>query len=324
MATPSISTINALSVRPASETIATLNKFARDLLINKETYSYTLSGIFAKAKTFNGTFVYAYHEKQAAKSADPLADTTLADFTGTTSKFIEETAEAKRYVNVKTKIYDDAVMNFKVNPSDGIASLMRSSANMVKELEKTFEIDLWKQLDKEVTVIDTTGKTAISKTGDSVNSLIYKKLLSLQTTSKKHEGIGVNGVITTADGQTVSPATSFNSNEFILIKDINFEADTTFQGDRSYFNWGAKQQELGGVFTMDLSLYEPLDGVTLTKIKPAGFHAILLHKSLFHSIEDWNMVKVANTPKAYQIIHQYVKYNIYRLKDKPAFIFQDK
>ena len=62
MAAPKITNISALATRDASEVITTLNKFARDLRMEYEDYTYVFGNVFKKSKTFNGTKAYTYTE----------------------------------------------------------------------------------------------------------------------------------------------------------------------------------------------------------------------------------------------------------------------
>ena len=67
------------------------------------------------------------------------------------------------------------------------------------------------------------------------NKVIYKFFLSAETTSKTHDFIGTNGVITIGS-DSVQPSLKYTSDEFIFIDTPNFEADTVFDGERAFFN----------------------------------------------------------------------------------------
>ena len=320
---PTLGEIHTLATRPENEIITSLNNFARDMLNSKESYEYVLSQLFHKENTWSGEKIYSYEELVSGDSTSPYDDVTITDFNGGLNKVAAEIMTAKKEVNLKTKILDKTLMTFLTSPSEASwIALFSETSNIIKKRDMTLESDYLSMIDNSVIEVNTDGIDDVNSKGDSVNKMIYSKLISLQTTSKKHEGVGTNGVITTKDGATVNPAKVFSPSDFVLIKSPSFEVNTTFDGERTFFNWNAKQIQLNRVITLDLGIYEAAEGITFSTILPDAFKAILIHKDLLQTIEIWNGTKVVNTPKLYQIVHNYVKYGIYRLLDKPAFVFQ--
>lgn len=303
---------------PASEVISTLSKRVYNSELHSPEYNYVLTKLTGAEMVFDGLKDVNYSEYITTTADDPYADATVDDFNGDTNKGIRDTVEATNQSNVKTKILNSILLNFKANPQDSIATVYQNTVNIEKAQELFWEQQIWNRLVSASTTItkDTTGLDAID-----VNKLIYETIIKYNTTSKNHEGVGVNGLITTDDGNTVQPSMRFNSEEFVMISAPDFETDTVFDGERSFFNWKGKTLQLSQSMVLDFENYEGISIIDKTSL--IGTKAIILHKDTFLRIMDWQGAGQANSGKLYTIITNYLKTETYKRLDKPIIIFKD-
>ena len=301
---------------PKSEVIATLTKRVMETETNTEKYGWKLYGKFNKGIKFDGTKDYNYVEYGTTDSTNPYADTTIEDFNGETNKVLRETIEASKQSNVKTKMLDSQLHNFRTNAKDAVSLVFQNTENINKKQGVVLEQATWNVLNAGKYVID------VSTAADDieVNKVIYQTLIEGETTSKAHPyvGNGGDGSIT-IDGETINPSMQFNSNEYIMVSSPEFATNTVFNGERSFFNWNGKQLELNSVMTLDLAKYEGIANPAKTDL--ANFKAILIHKDAFDIIMDWEGQKIANGPKLYQVMHNYMKYEVYKRLDRPVIVF---
>ena len=298
---------------PKSEVISTLSKRVLESRTEIENYQYVLTKYFMPKLTFDGLKDFNYTEYHEQTTGKPYDDPTMDDFKANTNKAIRETAEAKTEHNYKTRILNKVMLNFRTNPMDTIGAIFQSAAEINKVQEKQIEKALWEAVNQHKTVEHTQNDMV------AINKAIYNWLTKAGTTSKKHDFIGTNGVIE-IDGDTVNPSYKFNSADFIKIDKPEFEADTTFEGERAFFNWNAKQKELKAQHTLDLSVYEGINDADRTELQEMA--SILIHKDAFEIIMDWVGSGIANAGKLYQVIHNYTKWDIYKLRNKPIVAFK--
>ena len=299
---------------PKSEVIGTLSKRVIEERTLRENYEYPLAGLFSQKLTFDGLKDFNYSELVENTTGSAYGDPTIDDFTAGDNKAIRDTFEAKTEHNYKAKIMDTVLMNFRTNPTDTVAAIFANAENIDKVQSKELEKVLWDKVNTEGYKISVAGKTDIE-----VNKEIYKFLLAAKTTSKIHPFIGTDGVISDKDGNTVQPAYKFDSSEFYMVSHPEFETNTVFDGERTFFNWNGSQLQLAGTMTIDFEKFEGVDptvGQALSKNR-----AILIHKDAFETVADWEGSKLVNTSKLFNVIHNYMKWDVYKLKNKPVILF---
>lgn len=303
---------------PNSEVITTLTKRVAQSEIHNPDYKYIFSKLFAKELVFDGLKDVNYVELTTTTTDSGYSDTTIEDFNGESNKVIRDTVVANTQSNVKTKILDEVLMNFRTTPADAIKTAFENASNIEKTQDAFWDGEMWKNFDKNKFVIDVTGLGDVTTTGTNVNKMIYNYLTAIGTTSKNHPSIGVNGVITTADGNSIQPSKKYDSNEFIMIKNKEFNTNTVFDGERSFFNWDGSSFQLADVLTLDFEIYETFNKLGFDY---RGIKAILIHREAFLNTIDWEASKIANGPKLYHIITNYLKTGTYKRLDKPMVAF---
>lgn len=299
-----------------SEVIETLSKRVIVSEIHMPDYEYLLTKIFGKEMVFDGMLDIDYIEYIVDETGDAYSNVVIEDFNAKSNKVIRETIVANKQANVRTKILDSAIMNFRTNPADAVKVAFTNAANIAKSQELTWEKEMWKKIKSipEAYIVDT----GIFENDIKVNKKIYNVILSLGTTSKSHVFIGNKGTITVESGDSIKPALKFNSRDMVLISDSNFETNTVFDGERSFFNWSGSAIELAGAHVIDFSVYEPL-----VEGEWDGVKAILIHKEFFVNIVDWQISKLFNGPKAYHIIANYMKILAHMRKNFPIIVFKN-
>lgn len=298
-----------------SEVIETLSKRVIVSEIHMPDYNYFLTKIFGKKMVFDGLLDIDYIEYIVDNTGDAHSAVVIDDFNARSNKVIRETIVANKQANVKTKILDSAIMNFRTNPADAIKVAFTNAANIAKSQELTWEQEMWKKIKSvpEAYIVDTT-----SFKGDiEINKKIYNTILSIGTTSKSHVYIGNKGTITVDNGDSIKPALKFDSKDMILISDSDFETNTIFDGERSFFNWSGSSLELASTHVIDFSVYEPL-----VEGEWEGIKAILIHKEIFVNIVDWEISKLFNGPKAFHIVANYIKILAHMRKNFPIIVFK--
>lgn len=305
-----------MSDLPASEVIPTLTKRVLEESTAREKYKFIMTQYFQNKLTFDGTKDYNYTELQVdTVNKSPYDDVEIDDMNAGINKGVRDTVHAVSQSNVKTKILSSKLHNFKTNPADSIAEIYRNTENIRKHQEVTMEKEMWTAILDAAFVQDTTGLDSIE-----INKSIFTLLGRLATTSKVHPQIGTNGVITARTG-TVQPSLRFDSNEFIMIVNPLFNTDTVFDGERSFFNWNGSSKQMYAVHELEMDLYEGITDSDRTRL--ANFKAMLVHKDLIEWVGDWEGSKVFNTPMLFDIIHNFMKRDVYVWKDKPVVIWNE-
>lgn len=310
---------------PASEVIGTLTKRVRVAKTKTEKWNYILPAIFAKNLVFDGMLDVNYTELQTGDSTNPYADGALGDFSAPTNKAIRMTYHAVTQSNVKTKILSNVLMNFKTSPNDGIQAVYESSAQVNKSQSLFWAQQLWTALVEKSVIVDTTDKEDVASSGESVNKLIYTTLKKYGTTKKAHLGVGNGsepGVITDAAGNSVKPSMSFDSSEFYIVQSVDFQANTIYDGEKTFFNWNSSSYEIAGVYTLDITDAEEVPAEVITQLQT--FKAILIHKDALYGIQDWEGTGIANSGKLYNVIHNYMKQDVVPIYDSPIVVFMDE
>lgn len=293
-------------------------------------YEYIFANLVKDVQTVNGVKDYNYSELNEEKTGRPFEDVTIADFNGELNKVVRETAKAKQPLDVKTKMLDSVLHDFKVSTGNAFDVVFKSTENILKYVSKLKDILTIIEIDANALPVTLTGAKATATSGASWNKEIYTWLKKLNTTSKTHP-IGTDpkahaGQIT-VDGVTVQPALRFNSKDMIVFTSIDFEADTKFDGEKVFYNFGKNALEVSSVQSIDFAAYEPMaDLVKASKLTGSladlsKVKAIAIHKDALQGLRKFEGTKLANGPKLFTVIHQYLTYGLYRLKNKPLAVF---
>jgi hypothetical protein len=120
---------------PDSEVVGILSKRVLESELNTPEYTYILTKIFGVRFTFDGMFDVNYEEYVVDKTGEAQSDVVIADFNATSNKVIRDTIEATEQNNVKTKIMDKDIMNFRTNPFDAIQLAFTNTQNITKSQE---------------------------------------------------------------------------------------------------------------------------------------------------------------------------------------------
>lgn len=309
---------------PASEVISTLSKRVRRAKTQTEKYSYVASKIFGKNLEFDGLIDVNYTELQTTDSTNPYDDVKLADFNGETNKSIRFTYEAKTQSNVKTKMLNDTIMNFKTVPGDAITAIYKGTANINKTQELVWCGQVWTEMKDRFAVVGLpAGTKDVASEGESVSKSIYETLTNYGTTHKEHLGVGTDlskpGIIEDGKGNEVKPSLNFDSSEFYLVMAPGFKTNTVMDGEKVYFNWNGGNLPLAGVETLDFAKAEEIPADVKSEL--TGTRALLVHKNAIAGVQDWEGSGVANAGKLYTVFHNYMKQDAYPLYDAPIVKF---
>lgn len=308
---------------PASEVIGTLSKRVRVAKVQTEKYEYLIPKLFGKNMVFDGMIDVDYTELQTTDSSDPYSDTVIADFNGETNKAIRFTYAAETQSNVKTKILDQVLMNFKTNPNDAITSIYTGTENINKTQSAFWAGQVWEVISNEIVDVDVSSMEDVASTGESVNKAIYTVLKNYATTRKGHLGVGngttKDGTITTAGGDSVEPSMKYDSSEFYLIQSVSFDANTVYDGEKVFLNWGNTPYELAGTYTLDFANAEEIPEELRDTF--GNYQAILIHKEAIYGIQDWEGTGIASAGKLYTIFKNYMKQDAIPIYDKPIIGF---
>lgn len=303
---------------PASEVIGTLSKRVREAKHVSENYGYLASKLFSKNMVFDGVLDVTYSELAATDSTNPYADVVIGDFNAGDNKALRFTYEAKTQSNVKTRILNDVLMNFKTNPSDAVASIFKGTENIIKSQALKWAEQAWTVLASRTFTVDVSG----AADDIEVNKEIYKTLIEFRKNSKQHNGVGtdvaVPGEIKDADGNTITPTYKFNSKDFYLLTTPEFTTNTVFDGERSFFNWNGSQIQLAGTYDLFLD-DEEMPSAVSTQWESAK--AILVHKNAVMGIQDWEGTGLADAGKLYTVFHNYMKQDPIVRYDAPVIMF---
>lgn len=293
-------------------------------------YKYIFQGLVNDVKTVNGVKDYTYSTLSEQKTGTPYSDVTISDFNGEVNEAVRETAKATQPLNVKTKMLDKALYDFKTSTSSAYDVIFKNTENIQKYIEKLKDMLVLLEIDKKAVPVTLVGTDAVATTGASWNKEIYTWLKKLKTTSKTHPiGTAPNtkpGEIT-VDSKTITPVYRFNPADMVVFTSIDFEANTKFDGEKVYFNFGDNALEVNRVESVDFEAYEPLaELVKASKLTGAladlsKVKAIAIHKDSLQGLRKFEGTKIAAGPKLFSIIHNYLTYGLYRMKNKPLAVF---
>lgn len=309
---------------PASEVVGTLTKRVRVAKTQTESYEYLAPQLFGKNLFFDGTVDVNYTELHTTTTDNPYADTKITDFNGETNKAVRFTYEAKTQSNVKTKILDSVLMNFKTAPGDAITAIYSQTSNVNKAQSLKWAGQVWTALADRMVSQTVTGSD-VAAVGASTNKSISLVLTNYGTTRKGHLGVGTDpvtapGIIKTAAGDSVEPSMKYSGKDFYLIQSPEFKVNTVYDGEKVFYSWDGVQTEVAGVYTLDFANAEEMPDAV--KAKLANAKAILVHKNAVFGVQDWEGSGVASAGKLYTIFHNYMKQDAFPVYDAPVILFE--
>lgn len=290
-------------------------------------YNLYLHDMFPKINVRLGNKEYKY--AMLDDSSDVLAidaDNTMDDFNG---EYVPEFAELFTLDGVfhkKVKVPLMVLSNAWTTAENMVEFVQLQVESMYKAIARRYESKLWSTVfENTYTVEKEFGTEAIEYSKELVN-----QVASLETTSNEHACIGTNGVITISTVQgdkTIQEDLQFDFNEFVLFIDKSQFVDETFVNEAQWYNYAVTKQSWAKTVVMDFSKYagfraikNSVDGTELVPAVevPTGLKMIAIHKDFVQMLEQFEYTANLEGRGPWNIFHMHSKFDVYRVKTKPA------
>ena len=315
-----------ISDLPISQVIETLTRGIINTATYNPSYDWILTNWFKPFEVFDGLKDYNYIEYITGDTGSPYDDFDSDDLNRSNNKAIRLTFLADEEFNKKTSVLDEELINFKRTPGDAIRQAFKNIKNLEKADGKDWERKDWEKLEERK--FDITIGLKVDGQSPKNDKIIYKTLLDFGTTSKNHKGVGQlgNGIIKDITNlNQVQPSLKFNTNEFYMIISSEYEANITYDGDRAFFNWGAKQIQLAGVKILNFTEYEVIKEIIAdtSTTEYDNLAVIAIHKSAIENIFDWSSTKVSDIiGRMYSNIYYFRTKEVVKIETSPILWFK--
>lgn len=292
-------------------------------LYNPE-YEFHLVNEVTEVNARLGAKEYKYGELDA--TSDTLAidsENTIEDFNGEYTPEYAELYGINQPFHKKVKLPELVLSNAWLAAEKMVEFVQLQTESAKYALAKRHENFLWNKVFAEATEIESDGDVM------NINRKMYNQMMNYTTTSDKHVGIGVNGVITIATpagNLTTQPDLKFEASDFILFVDTDQYTDTVFDGQAVWYNFAATSIKWAKVIPLSFSQYSGFNAIKDPEgnvIAPAvtlpttGVAMLALHKEAIQKLVKFDYTESLKGRGPWTILHRHEEFDAYRVKTKP-------